>query len=113
MNGRVIKVAVAHGIKNAKVLLEKVKNGTADYQFIEIMACPGGCIGGGGNPPKTWSIMEKRKKAIYEAEAELPVRQSHKNPAIQKFMRRIWENRAGSCHKLLHTEYCNRQDLLQ
>ena len=48
LNGRVIKVAVAHGIKNAKVLLEKVKNGTANYQFIEIMACPGGCIGGAG-----------------------------------------------------------------
>lgn len=114
LNGRVIKVAVAHGIKNAKVLLEKVKNGTADYQFIEIMACPGGCIGGGGNPPKTWSIMEKRKKAIYEAEAELPVRQSHKNPAIQKIYETYLGEPCGELsHKLLHTEYCNRQDLLQ
>ena len=87
-------------LKNAKVLLEKVKNGTADYQFIEIMACPGGCIGGGGNPPKTWSIMEKRKKAIYEAEAELPVRQSHKNPAIQK----IYETYLGEpCGELSHS----------
>ena len=114
LNGRVIKVAVAHGIKNAKVLLEKVKNGTADYQFIEIMACPGGCIGGGGNPPKTWSIMEKRKKAIYESEAELPVRQSHKNPAIQKIYETYLGEPCGELsHKLLHTEYCNRQDLLQ
>ena len=114
LNGRVIKVAVAHGIKNAKILLEKVKNGTADYQFIEIMACPGGCIGGGGNPPKTWSIMEKRKKAIYEAEAELPVRQSHKNPAIQKIYETYLGEPCGELsHKLLHTEYCNRQDLLQ
>ena len=103
-----------HGIKNAKILLEKVKNGTADYQFIEIMACPGGCIGGGGNPPKTWSIMEKRKKAIYEAEAELPVRQSHKNPAIQKIYETYLGEPCGELsHKLLHTEYCNRQDLLQ
>ncbi len=67
------------------------------------MACPGGCIGGGGNPPKTWSIMEKRKKAIYEAEAELPVRQSHKNPAIQK----IYETYLGEpCGLSLSHKIC-------
>ena len=65
-------------------------------------------------PPKTWSIMEKRKKAIYEAEAELPVRQSHKNPAIQKIYETYLGEPCGELsHKLLHTEYCNRQDLLQ
>ena len=65
LNGRVIKVAVAHGIKNAKILLEKVKNGTADYQFIEIMACPGGCIGGAGtiaDPARTAIQLNKYMK---------------------------------------------------
>ena len=114
LNGTEIRVAVAHGIKNAKILLEKIKEGKADYHFIEIMACPGGCIGGGGNPPKTWKIMEERKKAIYEAEKNLPIRLSHKNPAVK----RVYETYLGEpcsekAHKLLHTTYFNRQDLLR
>lgn len=114
LNGMEVKVAIVHGIQNAKLMIEKLKAGTANYHFIEVMACPGGCIGGGGNPPKTWKIMEKRKEAIYEAERNLPVRQSHENPAIK----RIYETYLGEpcgelSHKLLHTVYINRQDLLR
>ena len=79
-----VKIASAQGLAECKKLLMLAKAGKYNGYLLEGMGCPGGCIGGGGNPPKTWSIMEKRKKAIYEAEAELPVRQSHKNPAIQK-----------------------------
>ena len=114
LDGLEVKVAVAHGMKNAKTLLELLQSGKADYHFIEIMACPGGCIGGGGNPPKTWKIMEERRKAIYAAEEKLPIRLSHKNPAIK----RIYETYLGEpcgekSHKLLHTHYYNRQDLIR
>ena len=99
---------------NAKLLLDEIKAGKADYHFIEVMACPGGCIGGGGNAPRTWKIVEERKKAIYEEEKNLPVRQSHKNPAIgliyQEF---LGEPNSELAHKLLHTHYQNRQDLLR
>ena len=112
LDGTVVKVAVVHGIKNARIILDKIKKGEADWQFVEIMACPGGCIGGGGNAQKTWKIMEARKKAIYEADRSLPVRQSHENPAIK----RIYEEYLGKpcgekSHMLLHTAYINRQDL--
>ena len=106
--------AALSSLGEARRLIQAMKRGECRYDFVEVMACPGGCIGGGGNPPKTWSIMEKRKKAIYEAEAELPVRQSHKNPAIQKIYETYLGEPCGELsHKLLHTEYCNRQDLLQ
>ena len=114
LDGTVVKVAVAHGLVNAKLLLDEIKAGKADYHFIEVMACPGGCIGGGGNAPRTWKIVEERKKAIYEEEKNLPVRQSHKNPAIgliyQEF---LGEPNSELAHKLLHTHYQNRQDLLR
>ena len=114
LDGTVVKVAVVHGLKNAKLLLDEIKAGKSEYHFIEIMACPGGCIGGGGNAPRTWKKVEARKKAIYEAEKELPVRQSHENPAIKW----IYDNYLGEpnshlAHKLLHTTYRNRQDLLR
>lgn len=114
INGTTVKLAIAHGIKNARIILDKIRKGEADYHFIEVMACPGGCIGGGGTPKKTWKIMEARKKAIYEAERKLPVRLSHKNPAIV----RVYEEYLGEpyselSHKLLHTAYFDRSDLLR
>ena len=112
MKGTEVKVCVAHGIANAKKVVELVKAGKMDCQFIEVMACPGGCIGGGGNPPRTWKIMEERKRAIYEAETKLPISLSHRNPSI----RRVYESYLGEpcghlSHRLLHTRYFNRQDL--
>ena len=109
-----MRVAVAHGIANAQKVVEKVKSGKSDWHFIEIMACPGGCIGGGGNPPKTWKKMEERRKAIYEAAAVLPEQQSHNNPAVAKVYETYLGEPCGELsHKLLHTRYFNRQDLLR
>jgi len=113
LNGTIVKVAVAHGMANGKILLERVKAGTADYHFIEIMACPGGCIGGGGNAPRTWRIVEQRKKAIYEEEKNLPIRQSHLNPAITRIYAEYLDApNSHLAHKLLHTGYISRKDLL-
>ncbi len=84
LDGTEVKVAIVHGLGNAKKLIEKVRAGEADYQFVEVMACPGGCIGGGGNAPKTWAKMEQRLEAIYEEEKRLPVRKSHENPYVQQ-----------------------------
>ena len=114
LDGTVVKVAVAHGMTNAKKLLDQIRTGKSPYHFIEIMACPGGCIGGGGNAPRTWKKVAARKEAIYRAEKDLPIRQSHENPAITW----IYENYLGEpnsplAHKLLHTKYFNRQDLLR
>ncbi len=109
-----VKVAVAHGIKNARALIDEIRAGNADFHFVEIMACPGGCIGGGGNAIRTWKKVEKRKEAIYEAEKDLPVRLSHKNPAITQIYEEFLTEPCGEkSHHLLHTTYFNRQDLLR
>ncbi len=110
-----VKVAVAHGIKNAQALIDEIRAGNADFHFVEIMACPGGCIGGGGNNAiRTWKKVEQRKESIYEAEKDLPIRLSHKNPAItQIYDEFLTEPCSEKAHHLLHTTYFNRQDLLR
>lgn len=114
LDGTEVKVAIAHGLGNAKILLDKIREGTADYQFIEIMACPGGCIGGGGNPPKTWKKLEARKRAIYEEDRKLPVRKSHENPYIAQIYDEFLEKPLSQkAHKLLHTGYISRRDLVR
>jgi len=85
LDGVELKVAVAHGTANAKKIMDKVVKGEADYHFIEIMACPGGCLGGGGQPiPTTPEIRMARARAIYEEEKNLPVRKSHENPELRQ-----------------------------
>jgi len=117
-DGRNITAAVAHGLGNARKLLELVKSGEKHYDFIEAMACPGGCVTGGGQPivdskmKETINLQEERAKAIYEEDKNLPIRKSHKNPYITK----IYEDYLGSpgshiSHKLLHTEYIKRNKL--
>ena len=114
LDGMEVKVAVAHGLGNAKMILEKVKAGTAPYHFIEIMACPGGCIGGGGNAPKTWKKLEARKQAIYGEDKKLPVRKSHENPYIHQIYKDyLGEPLSEKAHRLLHTSYVNRKDLVR
>ncbi|MBP8952814.1 MAG: [FeFe] hydrogenase, group A [Armatimonadetes bacterium] len=104
------KAAIAHGLSNAAKLMDKVAAGEADYHFIEIMACPGGCLGGGGQPiPTSPEIRKKRMEAIYAADVDLPIRRSHENPSIA----RIYEKFLGAplshkSHQLLHTEYTPR-----
>jgi len=115
VDGIKLKVAVANGLENAKTLLEKVKAGE-EYHIIEIMACPGGCIGGGGQPfPPTgtytidYDLYTKRAQALYKIDADKTDRQSHKNPYIQKIYDEYFE-KPGShkAHELLHTSYTER-----
>jgi NADP-reducing hydrogenase subunit HndD len=110
LNGTILKVAVAHGLGNARKLMELMKRGQADYHFIEIMACPGGCIGGGGQPiPTNTEIREKRIAAIYAADRDMPLRKSHENPAIKVLYEEFLGEPLGEMsHKLLHTSYTPR-----
>ncbi|HVN24964.1 MAG TPA: NADH-dependent [FeFe] hydrogenase, group A6 [Syntrophorhabdales bacterium] len=105
-----VRVAVAHGLGNARMLLESVKKGEKAYHFIEIMACPGGCVGGGGQPiPVSNEKRKLRAEALYGEDRALKHRKSHENPAIKK----IYEDFLGEplghkSHKLLHTKYTPR-----
>lgn len=105
-----VHAAVAHGLGNAHQLLEKIRRGEANYHFIEIMACPGGCISGGGQPiPTSLEIRQKRAEGIYAADKGLPLRKSHENPAVKQ----IYEEFLGApnskkSHHLLHTHYTKR-----
>ncbi len=109
-----VKVAVAHSTGNARKLMDAVRDGKAEYHFIEIMACPGGCIGGGGNPIKNWAKMQLRFDAVYQADVNLPVRQSHKNPVIKELYQDfLGEPNSHVAHDLLHTTYKDRSDLLK
>lgn len=105
-----VKVAAASGLGNARKLMDLLREGKADYHFIEIMACPGGCLGGGGQPiPTTWPIREARAKAIYEEDKRLPIRKSHDNPFIKKIYEEFLEEPLGEkSHSLLHTHYSKR-----
>lgn len=110
LDGVKVKVAVAHGLSNARILMERIKRGENDYHFIEIMCCPGGCIGGGGQPiPTTMEIREKRVEATYEVDRSLPLRKSHENPAIKKLYDDFLKEPLGEkSHQLLHTVYQRR-----
>jgi len=111
MDGTTVKVAVAHGLANARHLMEKVKNGTADYQFIEIMCCPGGCIGGGGQPfPTNTETRTARMRAIYEEDQGMAIRKSHENPAVKRLYEEyLGEPLGEKSHHLLHTHYTMRK----
>ncbi len=105
-----LKVAVAHEIRNAKKILESVEKGECDYHFVEVMACPGGCLGGGGQPiPTNAEIRKKRMKAIYDRDKDLPIRKSHENPAIKKIYEEFLGEPGGEkSEKYLHTKYFDR-----
>jgi len=110
LNGLELKVAVAHGLSNAKVLLERVQNEESPYHFIEIMACPGGCLGGGGQPiPTNLEIRKKRAEAIYLEDMAKPIRKSHENPAINQLYKEFLDKPLSEkAHHLLHTTYVKR-----
>jgi len=105
-----VKVAVAHGLGNARQLLDKVKAGQADYHFIEIMCCPGGCIGGGGQPISADpEVRSKRIAGIYSADERMALRKSHLNPAVQALYKEFLVEPLGEkSHHLLHTHYVPR-----
>lgn len=113
--GMDVKVAVASGLKNASDLLNKVKNGEADYHFIEIMGCPGGCVNGGGQPQQPASVRNftdiraLRAKALYNIDAANPLRKSHENPDIKTlYAEYLGEPGSHKAHELLHTTYVKR-----
>ncbi len=113
--GMDIKVAIASGLGNAKILLDKVQAGEADYHFIEIMGCPGGCVNGGGQPQvpskirNVVDIRAERAKALYALDAGNPVRKSHENQSVKKLYDEYLE-KPGShkAHHILHTSYVKR-----
>lgn len=110
LNGTTVRVAVAHTLANARKLLEEIKAGTSPYHFIEVMTCPGGCLGGGGQPiPTTWETRRKRAESIYQEDINLGVRKSHENPDIQTLYKEwLGEPLGERSHHLLHTEYVQR-----
>lgn len=105
-----INVAVAHGLKNARYLLDRVRNKEANYHFIEIMTCPGGCIGGGGQPiPTDDDIRKQRIAGIYGLDKSMTLRKSHENPAIKElYAEFLGEPLGEKSHRLLHTKYAKR-----
>ncbi len=111
LEGAELKTVTAHGLTNAKYVMERVKSGEADYHFIEIMACPGGCIGGGGQPiPTNMEIRKKRTEAIYMEDSGKPIRKSHENPEVVAIYKEfLGEPLSHKSHELLHTHYKARQ----
>lgn len=115
IGGTTIKVAVASGLANAKALLEKVNSGEVQYHFIEIMACPGGCVNGGGQPQQLADVRAKsdiralRAQALYDNDQHSQIRKSHENPAIQELYNTFLEKPGSEkAHHLLHTTYVKR-----
>jgi len=112
-NGTPIKIGIAHGLGNARKLLDDVKHGRSEFTAIEVMACPGGCIGGGGQPLHHGNsdIIKARATAIYAEDKKKPLRKSHENPFIIKLYEE-YLGKPGSekSHHLLHTHYFDRKD---
>jgi len=114
--GQKVKVVVASGLANAQKIMNEIKDGKADYQFVEIMACPGGCVMGGGQPIKssktraTVDVRKLRADALYSADEKSTIRKSHENPVMEKLYKEFLE-KPGShkAHELLHTTYTKRE----
>lgn len=111
LEGIELKCVVANGLAYAKKVMQSVKDGTGNYHFIEIMACPGGCLGGGGQPiPTNHEIRSKRKAAIYEEDMGMPIRKSHENPDVVEIYQEFLGKPLGhKSHELLHTHYTPRK----
>lgn len=111
LEGVDLNVAIAHGLANAGELMERIKNGESNYHFIEIMGCPGGCLGGGGQPiPTSPEIRKKRAEAIYNEDESKVVRKSHENPEINEIYKEfLGEPLSHKSHDLLHTHYKPRK----
>jgi NADP-reducing hydrogenase subunit HndD len=110
-DGLPIKIGIAHGLGNARKLLEDVRSGKSEFHAIEIMACPGGCIGGGGQPLHHGdsSIIQKRFEAIYKEDAGKGIRKSHENPYIIKLYEEfLGKPMSEKAHHLLHTHYVDK-----
>lgn len=113
--GKDVRVAVAHGLGNARKLLESIRSGEKEYEFVEIMACPGGCVTGGGQPicsAKTWmdvDVKAERAKALYSEDENAKLRKSHENPDIELLYKEFFQEPGShKAHELLHTHYTER-----
>lgn len=111
-NGQKIRTAVIHGLANARKVMDHIRKGEKNYDFIEVMACPGGCIAGGGQPIVPAKVRSKvdvralRAKAIYAEDVDMPIRKSHKNPDIKRIYDEfLGEPNSHVAHELLHTHY--------
>jgi len=116
LGGTELKVVVASGLANARKIMEEIKSGKADYHFVEIMACPGGCVMGGGQPiknSKTRASVDVRKlraEALYSIDEASTIRKSHENPAIKKMYQEFLGRPGGEkSHKYLHTHYTAKE----
>ena len=114
--GMKVKVAVASGLQNARVIMDKIRAGEADYTFVEIMACPGGCVNGGGQPQVPASVRNftdiraERAKALYNYDANMPRRKSHENESVKKLYSEFFgEPNSHKAHEVLHTKYVERK----
>ncbi|OPZ60818.1 MAG: NADP-reducing hydrogenase subunit HndC [Synergistetes bacterium ADurb.Bin520] len=107
-----LRIGIAHGLGNARHLLESIRKGEVEpFHAIEIMACPGGCVGGGGQPYHhgNMNIVRKRAEAIYREDAAKPLRKSHENPEIVRLYEEFLGKPLGEkSHHLLHTHYFKR-----
>lgn len=115
-NGTPIRIGIAHGLGNARKLLDKVKKGEVQYHAIEIMACPGGCVGGAGQPYHhgDFSKVQKRLAAIYEEDRNKPIRKSHENPYIKQLYEEYLGEPCGEkSHHLLHTHYFDKSEKIE
>ncbi len=117
INGKNINIAVAHGLKNAKIIMEEIKMGKSKYHFVEIMACPGGCVMGGGQPihsskeRELIDIRSLRANALYTIDEKSVIRKSHENPVLKKIYKEYLGEPGGhKAHELLHTNYFRRFD---
>jgi len=110
LEGVTVKVAVAHGLGNARQLIERIKGGE-EYHFVEVMTCPGGCIGGGGQPRLTTDeVRQARIAAIYKEDEGKQIRKSHNNPEVQAIYEQYLKKPLGEkSHHLLHTKYVARE----
>ncbi len=107
-----LKVAIVYGLKNARVIMEQIKAGNCPYHFVEVMACPGGCIDGAGQPYHHGdaSIIRARHAAIYQADRDMPLRKSHENPEVQAIYKEFYgEPCSEKSHHLLHTHYFDKK----
>ena len=114
-NGFPLKIGVAHGLGNARKLIEEVKAGTSPYHVVEIMACPGGCIGGGGQPfhKGRMDVLRRRAEALYADDRAKSIRKSHENPDIKKlYVEYLGEPCGVRAHQLLHTHYTDRKEVV-
>ncbi len=112
LEGAELKVAIAHGLANANKIMAEVREGKSPYHFIEIMACPGGCIGGGGQPiPTSEEIRQNRINAIYSEDENMVLRKSHDNPdVIALYKEFLGKPNSHKAHELLHTHYVERDN---